>query len=156
MCEKVFPYKTEFDLHYKLSYDMMPVYTCSFCNKTAEKYTTFRSHCYRHITEGRYKWLTSTSTNLFLVITLFVFRCKDCPKGFSLQSMLQIHIIAKHSKAKPYKCEDCGKCFVTKSGLKIHVKKHKSNIKEDYPCLVCGKMFVKQSKLISQISCLVF
>lgn len=55
MCEKVFPYKAEFDTHYINSYSMIPVYTCSFCNKTVEKYTTFRSHCYRHITEGRYK-----------------------------------------------------------------------------------------------------
>lgn len=54
--------------------------------------------------------------------------------------MLHVHIIAKHSKAKPFKCEECGKSFVTKPGLKIHLKKHKSDIKEDYPCVVCGKM----------------
>lgn len=55
MCEQVFPYKMEFDKHYRTTYGIAPVYTCSFCNKTAEKYSTFRSHCYRHITEGRYK-----------------------------------------------------------------------------------------------------
>lgn len=55
MCEKVFSDNAEFDTHYLNSYNMIPVYTCSYCNKTIEKYTTFRSHCYRHITEGRYK-----------------------------------------------------------------------------------------------------
>lgn len=55
MCERVFAYKAEFDQHYVESYSLPPVYTCSFCNKTSDKYSTFRSHCYRHITEGRYK-----------------------------------------------------------------------------------------------------
>lgn len=55
MCEQVFPYKAEFDRHYIDNYALSPVYTCSFCNKTCDKYSTFRSHCYRHITEGRYK-----------------------------------------------------------------------------------------------------
>lgn len=55
MCEQVFPFKSEFDKHYTENYSLTPVYTCSFCNKTSDKYSTFRSHCYRHITEGRYK-----------------------------------------------------------------------------------------------------
>ncbi|CAH1993366.1 unnamed protein product [Acanthoscelides obtectus] len=55
MCEQVFPFKVEFDKHYMASYNLRPVYTCTFCNKPLEKYSTFRSHCYRHITEGRYK-----------------------------------------------------------------------------------------------------
>lgn len=71
---------------------------------------------------------------------IFLRRCKVCNKGFSLQSMLQVHIIAKHSKSKPFTCEECGKSFVTKPGLKIHLKKHKTETKEDYPCLICGKV----------------
>ncbi|GJQ74615.1 putative metal ion binding protein [Trypoxylus dichotomus] len=133
MCEKVFPYRAEFDNHYINSYSMIPVYTCSFCNKTVEKYTTFRSHCYRHITEGRYK-------------------CKECSKGFSLQSLLQVHIVGKHSKAKPFMCEECGKSFVTKPGLKIHLKKHKNEIKEDYPCVVCGKVLHTRGGLTSHMN----
>ncbi|KRT84783.1 zinc finger protein [Oryctes borbonicus] len=133
MCEKVFPYRAEFDNHYINSYSMIPVYTCSFCNKTVEKYTTFRSHCYRHITEGRYK-------------------CKECSKGFSLQSLLQVHILGKHSKAKPFMCEECGKSFVTKPGLKIHLKKHKNEIKEDYPCVVCGKVLHTRGGLTSHMN----
>lgn len=70
----------------------------------------------------------------------FHYRCSDCPKGFSLQSMLHVHILAKHTKAKPYICEECGKSFVTKPGLKIHLKKHKTETKEEYPCVECGKV----------------
>lgn len=73
---------------------------------------------------------------------LFVLRCKDCPKGFSLQSMLHVHILAKHTKAKPFNCEECGKTFVTKPGLKIHMKKHKAEVKEEYACVECGKVYV--------------
>ena len=138
MCEQVFPYKTEFDKHYQENYGLVPVYTCTFCNKTAEKYSTFRSHCYRHITEGRYKldWLI-----FFGVFIVWVgCRCQECPKGFSLQSMLHVHVLAKHTKAKPFMCDECGKSFVTKPGLKIHLRKHKTELKEDYPCVECGKM----------------
>nr|XP_023018095.1 zinc finger protein 320-like isoform X2 [Leptinotarsa decemlineata] len=133
MCEQVFPFKTEFDKHYISSYNLSPVYTCTFCNKSAEKYSTFRSHCYRHITEGRYK-------------------CQECPKGFSLQSMLHVHIMAKHTKAKPFMCEECGKSFVTKPGLKIHMKKHKTETKEDYPCVECGKVLHTRGGLTSHMN----
>ncbi|KAG5874606.1 hypothetical protein JTB14_018816 [Gonioctena quinquepunctata] len=133
MCEQVFPYKTDFDKHYISSYNLSPVYTCTFCNKSAEKYSTFRSHCYRHITEGRYK-------------------CQDCPKGFSLQSMLHVHVMAKHTKAKPFACEECGKRFVTKPGLKIHMKKHKTETKEDYPCVECGKVLHTRGGLTSHMN----
>ncbi|XP_044258079.1 zinc finger protein 845-like [Tribolium madens] len=133
MCEQVFPYKTEFDKHYQDNYGLVPVYTCTFCNKTAEKYSTFRSHCYRHITEGRYK-------------------CQECPKGFSLQSMLHVHVLAKHTKAKPFMCDECGKSFVTKPGLKIHLRKHKTELKEDYPCVECGKILHTRGGLTSHMN----
>lgn len=133
MCEQVFPYKMEFDGHYRNNYGIAPVYTCSFCNKSAEKYSTFRSHCYRHITEGRYK-------------------CQDCNKGFSLQSMLHVHILSKHTKAKPFVCEECGKSFVTKPGLRIHSKKHNVETKEDYPCVECGKVLHTRGGLTSHMN----
>ncbi|XP_056644334.1 zinc finger protein draculin-like [Diorhabda sublineata] len=133
MCKEVFPFRTEFDKHYISKYNVFPVYTCTFCNKASEKYSTFRSHCYRHITEGRYK-------------------CQYCPKGFSLQSMLHVHILAKHTKVKPYNCEECGKTFVTKPGLKIHLKKHKTETKEDYPCVVCGKVLHTRGGLTSHMN----
>ncbi|KAB0802005.1 hypothetical protein PPYR_04191 [Photinus pyralis] len=133
MCEQVFPFKMEFDRHYRDNYGITPVYTCSFCNKSAEKYSTFRSHCYRHITEGRYK-------------------CQDCDKGFSLQSMLHVHILSRHTKAKPFACDICGKSFVTKPGLRIHSKKHNVEAKEDYPCVECGKVLHTRGGLTSHMN----
>ncbi|VEN46557.1 unnamed protein product [Callosobruchus maculatus] len=133
MCEQVFPFKVEFDKHYMSSYNLMPVYTCTFCNKSLEKYSTFRSHCYRHITEGRYK-------------------CPHCSKAFSLQSLLHVHIIAKHTKSKPFKCDECNRRFVTKPGLRIHMKKHKTETKEDYPCVECGKILHTRGGLTSHMN----
>lgn len=54
--------------------------------------------------------------------------------------MLHVHILAKHTKAKPFNCEECGRSFVTKPGLKIHMKKHKTEVKEEYACVECGKV----------------
>ncbi|CAH0559133.1 unnamed protein product [Brassicogethes aeneus] len=133
MCEKVFQYKLAFDQHYKMTYNLSPIYTCTFCNKTSEKYSTFRSHCYRHITEGRFK-------------------CDECSKAFSLKSMLQVHILSKHAKSKPFVCEECGRTFVTKPGLKIHLKKHKTETKEDYPCVECGKILHTRGGLTSHMN----
>nr|XP_022902564.1 zinc finger protein 480-like [Onthophagus taurus]XP_022902565.1 zinc finger protein 480-like [Onthophagus taurus]XP_022902566.1 zinc finger protein 480-like [Onthophagus taurus] len=133
MCEKVFPYRAEFDEHYTSTYNITPVYTCAFCNKTIEKYSTFRSHCYRHITEGRHK-------------------CTKCTKAFCLQSLLQVHIISKHGKVKPFSCEECGKNFMTQAGLKMHLRKHQSEIKEDYPCVVCGKVLHTRGGLTSHMN----
>ncbi|KAJ8980793.1 hypothetical protein NQ317_004795 [Molorchus minor] len=78
--------------------------------------------------------------------------CQECPKGFSLQSMLHVHVLAKHTKAKPFTCEECGKSFVTKPGLKIHLKKHKTEIKEDYPCVECGKVLHTRGGLTSHMN----
>ncbi|GLH15354.1 Protein suppressor of hairy wing [Gryllus bimaculatus] len=127
-CDEVFPYRSQFDKHYRGSYDKIPIYTCSYCNKSMEKYSTFRSHCYRHVTEGRY-------------------RCEYCQKGFSLRSMLHVHILAKHTSVKPFICEECGKGFVTRPGLNIHLKKHKNDEKQEYPCSECGKIFAEKSHL---------
>ncbi|XP_063243696.1 zinc finger protein 260-like isoform X2 [Bacillus rossius redtenbacheri] len=120
-CEQLFPFKSHFDSHYRSTYGKKPVYMCSFCNKTMEKYSTFRSHCYRHVTEGR-------------------FRCEHCEKGFSLRSLLRVHVLAKHTTVKPFICEECGKGFVTRPGLNIHQKKHKFSERADFPCKECGKI----------------
>lgn len=54
-CQNIFPNKILFEKHYRLTYNKKPVYTCSFCKKSVDKYSTYRSHCYRHIYEGRFK-----------------------------------------------------------------------------------------------------
>lgn len=77
---------------------------------------------------------------MYIVYRVFIDRCFQCGKGFSLESMLQDHMLAKHTEVKPFICEECGKGFVTKPGLKIHLKKHKTGEKEDYPCVECGKV----------------
>jgi KRAB domain-containing zinc finger protein len=69
-----------------------------------------------------------------------VYRCEYCQKGFSLRSMLHVHILAKHTAVKPFICEECGKGFVTRPGLNIHLKKHKTDEKLEYPCGECGKV----------------
>ncbi|XP_044735968.1 zinc finger protein 347-like [Chrysoperla carnea] len=120
VCSEVFAEKHEFDEHYGSAYSLRPVYTCCYCDKTMNTYSTFRSHCYRHIAEGRYK-------------------CSHCSKGFSLRSILHLHILARHTDIKPFTCDECQKGFVTRAGLNIHLRKHRQNQKEDFPCGECGK-----------------
>uniref|UniRef100_A0A1B6DHH9 Protein krueppel n=1 Tax=Clastoptera arizonana TaxID=38151 RepID=A0A1B6DHH9_9HEMI len=125
-CNIIIPVKSLFDEHYQSSYNKKPLYTCSFCDKTIEKYSTFRSHRYRHYTEGRY-------------------RCEICNKGFNLKNLLDLHITAKHTEIKPFICESCGKGFVTQSALDTHIKGH--NHKEEYPCKECGKILYTKGGL---------
>ncbi|KAJ9597054.1 hypothetical protein L9F63_027053, partial [Diploptera punctata] len=81
------------------------------------------SHCYRHVTEGRY-------------------RCGDCQKGFSLRSMLHLHILAKHTTVKPYICEESWQSLHTRGGLTAHQNVHK--LGRRFMCDVCGKTFTQK------------
>ncbi|CAB3370776.1 Hypothetical predicted protein [Cloeon dipterum] len=110
------------------------VYQCSYCNKVMDHYTTFRSHRYRHVTEGRYK-------------------CNFCNKGFSVRSLLRVHTESKHAQSKPYICETCGKGFGTKPGLKLHMEKHKvAYLGKEWPCNICGKVLLTSSGLKAHLA----
>lgn len=54
-CQNVFPNKVMFDKHYQNFYNKEPVYTCSYCKVSIEKYSDYRSHTLKHIYEGQYK-----------------------------------------------------------------------------------------------------
>lgn len=120
-CQSIFPNKVLFEKHYRLNYNKKPVYTCSFCKKSVDKYSTYRSHCYRHIYEGRYK-------------------CKYCDKKFCMKGMLQVHVLSRHGHSRPFICEECGMGFVTQTRLSSHQKKHKVQAKEEFRCTECGKV----------------
>ncbi|XP_059485059.1 zinc finger protein 45-like [Neocloeon triangulifer] len=135
LCSIVVANKPAFESHCsELHPDFTPLYQCSYCNKVMDHYSTFRSHRYRHVTEGRFK-------------------CSYCTKGFSVRSLLRVHVESKHAQIKPYICETCGKGFGTKPGLKLHLQKHKiSFIGKQWPCNVCGKVLLTSSGLKAHLA----
>ncbi|PSN57075.1 hypothetical protein C0J52_01732 [Blattella germanica] len=140
VCENIFPYKSLFDKHYRSSYDKKPIYTCSYCNKTMEKYSTFRSHCYRHVTEGRYRLHTrgglTAHQNVHKLGRRFM--CDVCGKTFTQKVNMQQHV-KHHTGERPFACEKCGKCFAEKSHLNRHYSFHSE--KRPFQCKICLKMY---------------
>ena len=86
-----------------------------------------------------------------LYVVIF-FRCQYCDKGFSLRSMLDQHVLAKHTEVKPFICESCGKGFVTQSSLNNHLKKHQDCEKQEFPCTECGKILYTRGGLTSHMN----
>ncbi|KAK5242764.1 hypothetical protein LTR20_001091 [Exophiala xenobiotica] len=60
------------------------------------------------------------------------FACEQCPKSFTRQSSLNSHVVAEHTKTKPFKCSHCEQHFARDNDRKRHEKIH-SGVKE-YVC----------------------
>ncbi|KAJ4433544.1 hypothetical protein ANN_15853 [Periplaneta americana] len=126
-CEQIFPFKSQFDRHYRSSYDKKPIYTCSYCNKTMEKYSTFRLHTRGGLTAHQ---------NVHKLGRRFM--CDVCGKTFTQKVNMQQHV-KHHTGERPFACEKCGKCFAEKSHLNRHYSFHSE--KRPFQCTICLKMY---------------
>ena len=81
------------------------------------------------------------------------FTCKQCGKGFSALSKLEMHN-ASHTGYKPktFKCRQCGRGFWNKMLLRRHQAIHGVN-HELYTCNICGKEIFSKSRLTAHQVC---
>ena len=63
------------------------------------------------------------------------YKCDECPKRFSKESRLKVHIRNMHDGRYTNKCDFCGQTKSTSKALKIHIR----NIHEGHNCNICRK-----------------
>ena len=106
-------------------------YKCDRCFKEFKTEQSLKCHYELHISGKTYK-------------------CADCGMAFTRPSVLEYHIISKHSMEFNYKCDVCHKPYKHAKALKIHMNTHK-NIR--YKCDTCGKDFSVLHTLKMHIMC---
>lgn len=121
LCHSTFANKKVFDRHYTEQHNRTTpaiMYTCVLCRKEIAPYPNFRNHCYLvHVAKNRFK-------------------CEQCNKHFSKQSVLTKHMNSMHTFA----CASCQNQFATKGELNIHQNIHKrEKERPPYPCNQCSE-----------------
>nr|XP_019533190.2 transcription factor grauzone-like [Aedes albopictus] len=70
----------------------------------------------------------------------FKYNCDQCPKRFSSENKLELHVVHHRKKEEKFKCKICGKVFKWKNSLKNHMDSiHEKNAV--YVCEICSKPF---------------
>lgn len=54
-CKNVLQDRFQFEKHYRCLHNQKPVYTCSYCNKSLDKHTSYKLHIFEHINSGKFK-----------------------------------------------------------------------------------------------------
>lgn len=76
------------------------------------------------------------------------FQCDICWEEFTKKSILDEHIVFKHTKlVKTYKCRKCTYQTTNKRYLKPHLNKHKNPDVKSYQSYVCVKRSAHQSNI---------
>lgn len=75
------------------------------------------------------------------------FRCNECDKVFSTDSLLRTHYQRYHGNTEELQCSVCQKVFASKGSLKIHKQIHSDE--KPYKCTMCGKEF-KQPGVLNE------
>lgn len=72
-------------------------------------------------------------------------KCDQCEKLFTSQSILDRHCSIEHPKGDVYKCVDCDKVLSKKEDLIDHMKAHP--VSKPYSCKQCNKEFSRKYHL---------
>ena len=72
-----------------------------------------------------------------------IYDCKDCPKKFSAQTFLDLHISNKHGEKSTFSCEFCERKFTRNEQLRYHTRTHT----KPYKCDECDTGFATTQQL---------
>ncbi|KAJ6639126.1 Serendipity locus protein H-1 [Pseudolycoriella hygida] len=131
-CNVSFTSRSDFEAHYRNSYQKTPLYTCTKCKKQLQNIRSFRGHIYRH------------------VATLYQHQCPTCSRKFGSSELLEQH--QRTHLVVEQKCIDCGMEFPSFDELKQHRREHRTadkmkNKDLKWKCIDCGKMLMNRSSL---------
>lgn len=111
ICDKVFTWKYNLDIHVFTVHEEKKPFSCSLCNMSFMKKSNFDTHYQSKHAESNF------------------FECKKCDKIFLNKEKLDMHITAAHEEPnpsnvseviKPYVCTMCDYSCVTRSSMKLH------------------------------------
>ena len=151
ICDKVFTWKYNLDIHVFTVHEEKKPFSCSLCNMSFMKKSNFDTH---------YQSKHAEKSNFY--------ECKKCDKLFLTKEKLDLHITKIHEEKntsiineviKPYVCTMCDYSCVTRSSMKLHfstthsekfgTKKTSNDFTENqfgsktekFMCRLCDKVF---------------
>ena len=151
ICDKVFTWKYNLDIHVFTVHEEKKPFSCSLCNMSFMKKSNFDTH---------YQSKHAEKSNFY--------ECKKCDIIFLNKEKLDMHIKAVHEEKnssiineviKPYVCTMCDYSCVTRASMKLHfstthsekfgTKKASNDSKENqfdsktekFMCRLCDKVF---------------
>ena len=151
ICDKVFTWKYNLDIHVFTVHEEKKPFSCSLCNMSFMKKSNFDTH---------YQSKHAEKSNFY--------DCKKCDKLFLTKEKLDLHITKIHEEKntsiineviKPYVCTMCDYSCVTRSSMKLHfstthsekfgTKKTSNDFTENqfgsktekFMCRLCDKVF---------------
>ena len=82
----------------------------------------------------------------FTNASLYIYKCKQCPKKYKSKYDLEKHFKTKHEEFS-FDCDHCNKSFVTLYDLRMHVSWKHSNATQFFECHLCQKVCNSQTGL---------
>ena len=79
------------------------------------------------------------------------FPCSECDQKFYTITDMQKHVKIKHLNEKPFACEKCGKQYSTSGGLLIHNRSAHGDQGEWLQCEQCDKKFAYKQILQAHV-----
>lgn len=124
---------------------------CSTCSATFRTSRMLRLHIYKNHSENS-QYSCQSCNQDFYDLKKFVLHqikyhaerngdqifCLACRRPYTKSHSLQVHMIRKHYKEKPFPCDRCDKKFFTITDAQKHIKIVHLNEKP-FACEKCGK-----------------
>ncbi|CAH2235734.1 jg11393 [Pararge aegeria aegeria] len=154
-CDKKGVSMLSLQFHFRAVHLQKPGGYCTFCDKTFNKFKTWKRHHRMH-TESNHLYVCDHCGKKFLyrheIKTHLInhsdtrqYVCETCGKGFRRVSSLRDHINNLHKAREPAKCEHCNKVYKSANNLKIHLRN--LTIEKPFICEVCSRNFYTEAIL---------
>lgn len=161
-CELSFKSEKQYKSHLKSQHHASDSkLKCSKCSATFKTSRMLRLHIGKNHCENSSRYSCQTCQQDFYDLKKFVLHqikfhaerngdeiyCLACQRPYTKSHSLQVHMIRKHYKEKPFPCDRCDKKFFTVTDAQKHIKIVHLNEKP-FACEKCGKQYSTSGGLL--------